>query len=222
MDPTPPIAVLSGGSTSPATTPEPGRGPPLEHDAGATSAISVLSAEDGARYQSMVSLHFDAVWRTLRGLGVPAGNVDDAAQQVFLVALRRLHVVAHGSERSFLLGTAVGIAANARRGLARAKEVPDPDALFAGVDPRPDPEQAAVLSERRAIVQHVLDAMPDELRAVFVLFELEGLTSIEIGQMLAIPTGTASSRLRRAREHFQAEVGRVLARGGPERRSDQP
>ena len=178
-----------------------------------TEHALALSLADNARYEAMVTRHFDAVWRTLRGLGVPAGNADDAAQQVFLVALRRLAVIAPGSERSFLLGTAVGIAANARRGLARAKEVADPDALFAGVDPGPDPEQAAVLSERRALVQHVLDGMPDDLRTVFVLFELEGLTSIEIGQMLGIPTGTATSRLRRAREHFQAEVSRVLARG---------
>src|SRR5690606_34869478 len=112
--------------------------------------------------------YFDAVWRTLRGLGVAHAQVDDAAQQVFLVALRRLASIELGSERAFLLGTAVGIASNARRGVARSREVADPDAMLCGVDPGPDPEEAALLSERRAIVQHVLDGMPDDLRAVFV------------------------------------------------------
>ena len=45
--------------------------------------------------------------------------------------------------------------------------------------------------------------------AVAVLFELEGQTSIEIGTMLDIPTGTATSRLRRAREHFQTHAARL-------------
>lgn len=179
----------------------------------AQGAAGHVSAADPGRYREMVGAHFDAVWRTLRGLGVPPGSVDDAAQQVFLVALRRLDTIVPGSERAFLLGTAVGIASNARRSVARAREVADPDAFAGGVDPGPDPEEAALLSERRALVQQILDRMPEELRTVFVLFELEGLTSIEIGTMLEIPTGTATSRLRRAREHFQSEVKRRLAGG---------
>jgi RNA polymerase sigma-70 factor (ECF subfamily) len=184
-----------------------------------TPATLTVSPADKARYQSMVAEHFDAVWRTLRGLGVPADAADDAAQRVFIIALRKLAVITLGSERPFLLGTAVGVAANARRDLARAREVADPAAILASVDPGPDPEQAVLLSERRALVQHVLDGMPDELRTVFVLFELEGMTSIEIGEMLAIPTGTAASRLRRAREHFQTEVGRILAQSRHRTRS---
>src|SRR5262249_46462881 len=143
-----------------------------------------LTPADEARYREMVGQHFDAVWRTLRGLGVAATSVDDAAQQVFLVALRRLDAISAGSERSFLLGTAVGIASNARRSVARAREVSDPDAVGAGIDPRPDPEEALVIAERRALVDRVLHHMPDELRTVFVLFELEGLTSAEIAQTL--------------------------------------
>jgi RNA polymerase sigma-70 factor (ECF subfamily) len=168
-----------------------------------------LTAADEARYRAMVGQYFDAVWRTLRGLGVAAICVDDAAQQVFLVALRRLDAISPGSERSFLLGTAVGIASNVRRSAARAKEIADPDAVGARIDPRPDPEEALVIAERRALVERVLDQMPDELRTVFVLFELEGLTSAEIAQTLGIPAGTVSSRLRRSRERFEATLHRT-------------
>jgi len=56
--------------------------------------------------------------------------------------------------------------------------------------------------------------MPEELSSVFVLFELEGMTSIEIAALLEIPVGTAASRLRRAREHFEACVKRASARNG--------
>jgi RNA polymerase sigma-70 factor (ECF subfamily) len=145
----------------------------------------------------------------LKSLGVPAGAVDDAAQQVFLIALRKMDRITPGSERAFLLGTAVGVAANARRGASRAKEIADADALAAGIDPHLDPEEAAIVAERRAIVERILDGMTDDLRVIFVLFELEGMTSIEIAELLGIPVGTVSSRLRRAREHFQVEVAKL-------------
>ena len=50
-----------------------------------------------------------------------------------------------------------------------------------------------------------------ELRAVFVLFEIEELSLSEIAGLLGIPAGTAASRLRRARETFRAIVKRRQA-----------
>jgi RNA polymerase sigma-70 factor (ECF subfamily) len=52
--------------------------------------------------------------------------------------------------------------------------------------------------------------MTEEHRIVFVLFELEQLTTPEIATMLGVPVGTVASRLRRAREIFlsRAERGR--------------
>jgi RNA polymerase sigma-70 factor (ECF subfamily) len=54
--------------------------------------------------------------------------------------------------------------------------------------------------------------MPIELRVVFVLFELEEMTTAEIATLLEIPSGTVASRLRRARETFEDHVARVRAR----------
>jgi RNA polymerase sigma-70 factor (ECF subfamily) len=48
--------------------------------------------------------------------------------------------------------------------------------------------------------------MPDNLKEAFILFELEDLTVPQIAELLAIPTGTVASRLRRARAFFQTEV----------------
>lgn len=172
------------------------------------------SNEDEARFRAMVDTHFDAVWRTLRGLGIADGTADDAAQQVFLIALRKLAQIERGRERAFLLGTAVGVAANSRRSATRSRELADPVALEAYVDPAPDPEEQAVLRQRRELLERVLETMPEELRTVFVLFELEGLTSIEIGAALDLPTGTATSRLRRAREHFQNQAARLTVTPG--------
>ena len=53
--------------------------------------------------------------------------------------------------------------------------------------------------------------MPIDLRTVLVLFELEGLEVRQIAEIEQIPVGTASSRLRRAREEFSAIAKRVRA-----------
>jgi len=58
----------------------------------------------------------------------------------------------------------------------------------------------------------VLDELPLEERAVFVLFELEELSVPEIAELCALKVGTAASRLRRAREAFRAATQRLRAR----------
>jgi len=47
---------------------------------------------------------------------------------------------------------------------------------------------------------------------VFVLYEIEQLTSVEIADIVGVPAGTVASRLRRAREDFQARITRAEAR----------
>ena len=71
--------------------------------------------------------------------------------------------------------------------------------------------------------------MEFDIRTVFVLFEIEEMTTSEIATLLAIPAGTVASRLRRAREEFQMKIARLHAglvnheprapegRAGPER-----
>jgi RNA polymerase sigma-70 factor (ECF subfamily) len=65
----------------------------------------------------------------------------------------------------------------------------------------------------------VLEQLPLDLRAVFVLFELEGMTSPEIAELSGVPLGTVASRLRRAREHFRELVAQSFTpkarRGSP-------
>ena len=54
-----------------------------------------------------------------------------------------------------------------------------------------------------------LSKVDPDLAEVFVLFEVEGLSSPEIAASLEIPLGTVASRLRRAREQFRLVVGRL-------------
>jgi RNA polymerase sigma-70 factor (ECF subfamily) len=51
-----------------------------------------------------------------------------------------------------------------------------------------------------------------DLRTVFILFEIEGLSAPSIASMLDIPVGTAASRLRRARDIFREHAARLRKR----------
>ena len=173
-----------------------------------------LSTVEATRFRELVDAHFDFIWRSLRGLGVPSASIDDAAQQVFIAASQKLAVIAVGSERAFLFSTARGMAANARRAQLRNREQLDEDALANQIDRAPDPEEVAAAQQARQVLDRILDGLSEDLRAVFVLYELEGQTMAEIASLLGAPMGTVASRLRRAREEFQDAVKRFQAGRG--------
>jgi RNA polymerase sigma-70 factor, ECF subfamily len=181
---------------------------PLAHSSPGVPPAPALAVD---RFARVVDQHFDFIWRLLRRLGVPAGDADDAAQEVFLVASRKLDLIHDGSERSFLFGTALRIAAKAAEQRRRRSEL---DKIAAEDEPVSPAAPDELLERRRAreLLDEILEAMPLDLRVVFVLFELEELTMAEIASMLGVPNGTAASRLRRAREEFEMRVERVKAR----------
>ena len=179
----------------------------------AEAAAHTKAAPREARVQALVTTHFDFVWRSLLRLGVLRPDADDALQQVFLVAARKIDAIQPGRERTFLFGVALRIASRARRTQMRRREVLDAEPT-GHPDPALAPDELIDLARARAALDAILESMPLELRAVFVLYELERSTMAEIATVLDLPGGTVASRLRRAREHFQAAVRRLNARGG--------
>jgi RNA polymerase sigma-70 factor (ECF subfamily) len=180
-----------------------------------TAAAASVGASTGRetpqqRLRRVVDDHHDALWRTLRYLGVPDANVDDAAQQALCVLARRLNDVVPGTERTFLFATAVRVASDARRAARRSRSLPVEDIdRFTGSTPSAE----ELVDERKAreVLRQVLASLPEELRVVFVFYEVEELGLSEIAALIGIPVGTVSSRLRRARERFQAIVRRRQA-----------
>ena len=164
------------------------------------------------RVEAMFDAHYDAIWRTLRRLGVSDGNADDAAQSVFVVASRRIATIVVGEEGRYLYGIAVKVASEARRRDPARREVVDPRLLEEIADDARGPEELLLESEARDALDETLSAMPDDLRAVLVLVEIEGLSLAALADVLEVPLGTATSRLRRAREAFSASARRVRAR----------
>jgi RNA polymerase sigma-70 factor, ECF subfamily len=168
---------------------------------------------DSARLTRVAQEHLDFVWRCLRRFGVPAADADDAAQQVFLVAADKLSDVPVERERAFLFATAARIAANARRSIRRRQSAYD-NLSHAPEEPSVSQDELSDQLRARALLDQVMADMPEDLREVFVLFEIEEISIQDIATTLEIPIGTVGSRLRRARQAFQQAVTRHRARIG--------
>lgn len=165
----------------------------------------------------MLDESFDFVWRSLRRFGLSDDRADDAAQQVFIIVSRKLDMIRPESERSFLFGTAMRVASDIRRSAVNRREIAHADPAADEIDPMATAEELIDQRRARVMLDGVLDAMDEDLRAVFVLFELEEMSTAEIAVLLAIPSGTVASRLRRAREEFEVQIARIKKRrgGGP-------
>jgi RNA polymerase sigma-70 factor (ECF subfamily) len=162
-----------------------------------------ISAKDGMRFRRAMLDHYAGLWRFLRKMGLPPHRADDVAQSTFLVAFERWPQVMVGSERGFLYSTAIRVAHSVRRRAQR-------EVLGANLDldlsHDPSPEDFAHRKRARELFDALLDSIDRESRAVFVRFEVDGLTIPEIANTLAISHEAATCRLRRARKQFRALV----------------
>jgi RNA polymerase sigma-70 factor, ECF subfamily len=155
--------------------------------------------------------HCDYVWNTLRRLGIARVDREDLTHDTFVAVFRHWH--AYDTERPlrpWLFGFALRVASDHRRRARHRLEVSS-DALDA-TDETPGAVELLLQKEREALAHQALQAMELNRRAVFILHELDGATLPEIARALEIPLGTASSRLRLARQDFVASVKRLSSR----------
>ncbi len=137
------------------------------------------------------------VWRTLHAMGVPASDVEDVMQEVYVVVHRRLTSYDGRSKlTSWLFGICLRVALRHRRRAyfrrERAGELP----LQVDSD---TPEHVAARQERQRLLLASLRGLSPDQRAVFVWFEVEGKSCAEIADLMGVPVGTVYSRLHTAR-----------------------
>ena len=172
-----------------------------------------LTAEQERRLATMLESHFDSVWRAGRRMGLLDAQAEENAQEVFAIAARKLDCIQCGRERAFLLGVAVRLAANVRRWMSARIDPAGPEPTEHDYpSSTPSAEDLLVQKQQRSVLDQILLSMPEGLREVFTLYEIEELNLPEIADALDIPEGTATSRLRRARAEFSRKVGRLANR----------
>jgi RNA polymerase sigma-70 factor, ECF subfamily len=166
------------------------------------------------RVEDVYREHFGFAWRSLRHLGVAESDVEDAAQDVFVVVHAKLATFEHRAQlTTWIYGICINVAQARRRRAHVRRELPTDPATMPVDDQRvAQADEAYERREAEDLLDQILDTLPIEQRAVFTLFELDGRTCEEIAEICAIPVGTVYSRLRLSREGFRRATARIEAR----------
>jgi RNA polymerase sigma-70 factor, ECF subfamily len=189
-------------------------------------SVTLAGTEPGVRpsappdFDTVYEEHFDFVWRCMRRLGVDPSAVEDAAQDVFVVAHRRLaDFEGRSSVKTWLFGIALRVAADHRRAARRKRShglLPAGEADPAAVadTSTPSPLESASRAEAVLRLEAILGELDEERRAVFILAELEQMSGPEIAEAVGTNVNTVYTRLRAARLAFNEAVARHAARDG--------
>jgi len=141
------------------------------------------------------------------------GDVEDVVQEVFLVVSRKWSAVrADANVASWLFQITRKIAANHRRRLRWSRLGSKNEDLAAIRSDAPSPEVELERRRTVALFHRALDHLPEKQRTVFVLYELEGMSTAAIAELTQRKLSTVKVQLARARERFVAVYGRLLRR----------
>lgn len=178
---------------------------------GPPPTADVRDVPDVPDFRTIFDDCYEYVWASLRRLGVHHGDLDDLTDEVFL----RVHAALTTYDRRrplrpWVFAFAFRVASEYRRLARHRLELGLEDE--SSVDSGPTPEEALARKEAYAIVDLALEAISLTNRAVFVMYEIDGVEMREIARTLDIPLNTAHSRLRLARGVFEAKVRELRAR----------
>jgi RNA polymerase sigma-70 factor (ECF subfamily) len=180
----------------------------LELDAGASltdeEVAARVQAGEPALFELLMRRYNQRLYRVARAILRDDAEAEDVMQQAYVNAYAHLQQFSGRSKlATWLTRMAVHEALarlrrRARAGIGHSTE-PELSADLALASPHPDPERQAFAGELRTLLEEEIDALPDAYRMVFVLREVEGLTTLETAEGLDLGEEAVKTRLHRAR-----------------------
>jgi RNA polymerase sigma-70 factor (ECF subfamily) len=187
-----------------------------------TELLARLKAGDQVAYAKLVEDNASAIYRlALRMMGNEA-DAEDVLQETFLSAFKSID---RFEGRSRLSTWLYRIASNAalmrlRRNEPEQVSVDEPVERDDGeMMPRQFfdfcclPEDDLLREEAREQMKQAIDDLPPTLRSVFVLRDIEGLSTAETAEALDLSESAVKSRLMRARLKLRDELSRYFSQG---------
>jgi RNA polymerase sigma-70 factor, ECF subfamily len=172
-------------------------------------------AAPGARPQQLVPTferlydeRFGDVERWVRALGARPSDIADVVQEVFVVAYRRLPDFEHENVAGWLYQITRRKVRDYRR-LSWVKHLftaRTASGFNHSVAPGADPSNQLESRQRTELLERILAALPDEQRAAFVLFEIEGYSGAAIAELQQVPVNTVWGRIYKARQKLQSQL----------------
>jgi RNA polymerase sigma-70 factor (ECF subfamily) len=170
-------------------------------------------------FRRLYDERFDHVERWVRALGARPADIPDLVQEVFVVAYRRLPDFKDENVTGWLYQITRRKMRDYRR-LSWIKHIftartlsTFKHSLAVGADPLRQLES----HERAELLERILDALPDEQRAAFVLFEVEGYSGAAIAALQQVPINTVWGRIYKARQKLQSQLHAFQTSAKPKR-----
>lgn len=178
--------------------------------------ISRVRAGERALFEILMRRYNQRLYRTVRAIVRNEGDVEDVMQQAYVNAFLHLDQFEERSQFSTWL---TRIAVNesfarlrqSRAGHAALDADDEGPHVTAG---QPDPERLAYARELRSLIEQAIDALPAGYRLVFMLREIEGLSTSETSEGLGVRNDVIKTRLHRARAMLQRYVAERLGDNG--------
>src|SRR4029453_9398124 len=184
--------------------------PQQSHHLSDEDVVARVRAGERSLFEIIMRRYNQRIYRAVRAITGNDGEAEDVMQDAYVRAYAHLDQYAgRASFATWLTRIAVHEALARRRRWERFVDLDDvmPTLVFPGRGP----EQRATARELRARRQEAIDELPPGFRAVFVLREVEGLSTAETAESLGIPAETVKTRLHRARSLLR---DRLWARAG--------
>jgi RNA polymerase sigma-70 factor (ECF subfamily) len=158
-----------------------------------------------ALYELLMRRHNQRIYRAARAIVRDPAEAEDVMQDAYVRAYENLSSFAGRATFATWL-TKIAVHEALARVRRRGRFVDAEDFMPTLASDAPDPEQRASERELGAALEDAIDTLPDQFRAVFVLRDVEGLSTAETAECLGINEETAKTRLHRARTILRARL----------------
>ena len=173
-----------------------------------------------ALFEVLMRRHNERLYRAARAILRDDAEAEDVMQQAYVNAYAHLRQFdGRASFATWLTRIAVNEAISRARRRGRYESFDDQDAAFERLlftsrslgegGPMPtatNPERQAFAHEMKLILESAIDTLPDGLREVFMLREVEGLNTAATAQSLDVSEDVVKTRLSRARAALRHEL----------------
>jgi len=173
--------------------------------------VERIVAGDAALFEILMRRYNQRVYRAVRAVLRDDDQAEDVMQQAYLNAYAHLRQFERRSQFSTWLTRIAVNEALARRGKRpgmRHGREEDETMMDLVASSAPDPEQQTLASELREVMQREVEALSDGFRSVFVLRDVEGLSTAETADTLGISEDLVKTRLHRARTQLRDNLYR--------------
>ena len=186
--------------------------------------VKRVRAGERALFEILLRRHNQRLYRAARAVLKDENEVEDVMQQAYINAFTHLHQFEERSQFATWLTRITLNEAFGRRRKMRSESMArvqwefdeNPGELMETItSPQPDPERQAYAGELHRLLEEAVDALPETYRTVFMLRDIEGLSTSETGEGLGLGEEAVKTRLHRARVMIRravtARVGEVAA-----------